>query len=103
MWSEGGWGGPDYCVSYAISDSPLGPFHRIGKILEQDDQVATSAGHHSVICGKNDDEWYIVYHRRPLGETARDYRVTCIDRLEFDEHDYIRPVKMTFEGVRLGH
>jgi hypothetical protein len=49
MWSEGGWGQPDYSVSYAISDSPLGPFHRIGKILEQDPNVATGAGHHSVI------------------------------------------------------
>lgn len=99
MWSEGGWGGPDYCVSYAISDSPLGPFRRIGKILQQDPEVATSAGHHSVVRGRKADDWYIVYHRRPLGETARDYRVTCIDRLEFDQQGYIRPVKMTFEGV----
>lgn len=35
MWSEGGWTGPDYCVAYAIADSPFGPFERIGKILEQ--------------------------------------------------------------------
>lgn len=100
MWSEGGWGGPDYCVSYAISDSPFGPFHRIGKILQQDPQVATSAGHHSVVRGAGPDEYYIVYHRRPKGETARDFRVTCIDRLEFDSEGMIRPVKMTFEGVK---
>ena len=25
MWSEGGWGGPNYSVAYAIGDSPLGP------------------------------------------------------------------------------
>lgn len=99
MWSEGGWGGPDYCVSYAISDSPLGPFRRIGKILQQDPAVATGAGHHSVIRGRKADEWYIVYHRRPKGETARDYRVTCIDRLQFDEDGYILPVKMTLRGV----
>ena len=30
MWSEGGWTGPDYCVAYAIADSPFGPFERIG-------------------------------------------------------------------------
>ena len=23
MWSEGDWTGPDYCVAYAIADSPL--------------------------------------------------------------------------------
>ena len=95
MWSEGGWGGPNYCVSYAISDSPLGPFRRIGKILEQDAQVATGAGHHSVIRGRGADEWFIVYHRRPLGETDANHRVTCIDRLYFDANGYILPVKMT--------
>lgn len=46
MWSEGGWGGPDYSVAYAIADSPLGPFDRVGKILQQDTDVATGAGHH---------------------------------------------------------
>ena len=62
MWSEGGWGGPDYSVAYAIADSPMGPFKRIGKILQQDPQVATGAGHHSVIQIPGKDEYYIVYH-----------------------------------------
>ncbi|MCR5269706.1 MAG: glycoside hydrolase family 43 protein [Prevotella sp.] len=99
MWSEGGWGGPHYSVAYAISDSPMGPFKRIGKILQQDPAVATGAGHHSVVKGAGADEWYIVYHRRPLGDTGRDHRVTCIDKLEFDDQGFIKPVKMTFEGV----
>lgn len=100
MWSEGGWGGPNYSVAYAISDSPFGPFKRVGKILQQDPDVATGAGHHSVIKGKGRDEYYIVYHRRPLGDTGRDHRVTCIDRLYFEKDGTIRPVKMTFEGVK---
>ncbi|NDV82910.1 arabinan endo-1,5-alpha-L-arabinosidase [Bacteroides sp. 51] len=99
MWSEGGWGSPDYCVAYAISDSPFGPFERIGKILEQDSTVATSAGHHSIIHIPNTEHYYIVYHRRPLGDDARDHRVTCIEKLTFDENGYINPVKITFEGV----
>lgn len=99
MWSEGGWGGPDYRAAYAISDSPLGPFERIGTILEQDLEVATGAGHHSVIHKPESDDWYIVYHRRPLVNEHRDHRVTCIDRMEFDENGFIKPVKMTFEGV----
>ena len=99
MWSEGGWGLPNYSVAYSISDSPFGPFKRVGKILEQDLSVATGAGHHSVIKGAGEDEWYIVYHRRPLGETAANSRATCIDRMYFDENGYIKPVKMTFEGV----
>lgn len=100
MWSEGAWGGPDYCVAYAIADSPFGPFKRIGKILEQDPSIATGAGHHSVIKGAGKDEWYIIYHRHPLTETAGNSRVTCIDRMYFDKDGYIKPVKMTFEGVK---
>lgn len=99
MWSEGGWDGPDYSVAYAIADSPTGPFKRIGKILQQDEQVATGAGHHSVIQIPEKDEYYIVYHRRPLGCTHSGERQVCIDKLEFDEQGYIKPVKITFEGV----
>lgn len=99
MWSEGGWGGPDYSVAYAIADSPFGPFKRIGKILQQDAAVATGAGHHSVMHDEKKDQWYIVYHRRPLGDTGRDHRVTCVDRMYFDEQGLIKPVKITHEGV----
>jgi beta-xylosidase len=99
MWSEGGWTGPDYRVAYAISDSPFGPFERIGTILQQDPQVATGAGHHSVVKAKGKDEYYIIYHRRPLGETDGNHRVTCVDRLTFRPDGTIEPVKITFEGV----
>ena len=99
MWSEGGWGGPDYSVAYAIGDAPTGPFERIGKILQQDPAVATGAGHHSVIILPERDEYYIVYHRRPLDRTSPHHRVTCIDRMTFDERGFIEPVKLTFEGV----
>jgi beta-xylosidase len=100
MWSEGGWTGPDYSVAYAIADSPIGPFKRVGKILQQDASVATGAGHHSVISIPGKDKYYIVYHRRPLGETDRNHRVTCIDQMNFDENGNILPVKITFHGVR---
>lgn len=99
MWSEGGWTGPDYSVAYAISDSPFGPFERAGKILEQDPAIGTGAGHHSVILRPETDEWYIVYHRRPPGETDRNARVVCIDRMEFDGNGKIKPVVITTAGV----
>lgn len=99
MWSEGGWTGPDYSVAYAIADSPNGPFKRIGKILQQDPKIATGAGHHSVIQIPGKDEWYIIYHRRPLTETDRNSRVTCIEKMEFDEQGLIKPVVITNEGV----
>ena len=98
MWSEGGWTGPDYSVAYAIGNSPLGPFQRVGKILQQDPAIATGAGHHSVL-HTPDGHWYIVYHRRPKGETAANHRVVCIDELRFDAQGLILPVKITREGV----
>lgn len=99
MWSEGGWTGPDYSVAYAIADSPFGPFKRVGKILQQNDKIATGAGHHSVIKHPAKDDYYIVYHRRPLGETDRNARVVCIDKMEFDEKGLIKPVIITTTGV----
>ncbi|MDR6561800.1 MULTISPECIES: glycoside hydrolase family 43 protein [unclassified Arcicella] len=99
MWSEGGWTGPDYCVAYAIADSPFGPFKRIGKILQQDPKIARGAGHHSVIKNPKTDDWYIVYHRRPLTETDGNARVTCIDKMFFDKNGLIKPVIITNEGV----
>jgi beta-xylosidase len=100
MWSEGGWTGPDYSVAYAVSDSLTGPFKRIGKILQQDSTVATGAGHHSVINIPGTNTWYIVYHRRPLGETDGNHRVTCIDDMVFYDNGLIKPVKITKEGVK---
>ena len=99
MWSEGGWTGPDYSVAYAIADNPLGPFKRIGKILQQDPKIARGAGHHSVIKIPGQDKWYIVYHRRPLTETDGNSRETCIDNMYFDEQGFIKPVIITKEGV----
>jgi beta-xylosidase len=99
MWSEGGWGGPDYKVAYAMADSPLGPFKRIGVVLQQDPAVATGAGHHSVIKVPGKDQWYIVYHRRPLGETDANHRVTCIDEMFFDKDGHILPVKITPSAI----
>lgn len=100
MWSEGGWTGPDYSVAYAVADSPLGPFKREGKILQQDPTVATGAGHHSIIHEARKNKWYIVYHRRPLGEKDGNSRVTCIDELHFDKDGKIQPVTITFKGVQ---
>lgn len=100
MWSEGGWGGPDYKVAYAIADSPFGPFIREATVLQQDPKVATGAGHNSVIHNTKTNKYYIVYHRRPLSETAANNRATCIDEMKFDKDGKILPVKITNEGVK---
>ncbi|KAF2681941.1 carbohydrate-binding module family 66 protein [Lentithecium fluviatile CBS 122367] len=94
MWSEGGWTGPDYSVSYAMADSPLGPFPRKSKVLQQDNAVAKGSGHHGVIHVPDTDIYYIVYHRRALSETLANHRVLAYDRMYFTEDGTIAPVRM---------
>lgn len=99
MWSEGGWTNGTYKVAYARSKNIYGPFERERTILEADTTIATGAGHHSVMNIPGTDDWYIVYHRRPIPNIDRDHRVTCIDKLYFNVDGSIQKVKMTFEGV----
>ncbi len=99
MWSEGGWGNASYQVAYATADTLNGPFERIGTAIEKNPAIATGAGHHSVLNVPGTDDWYMVYHRRPAGETAANHRVTCIDRMEFNADGTITPVTMTAQGV----
>lgn len=100
MWSEGGWTNGSYKVAYAMADKVDGPYNRIGTILESDTTVATGAGHNSAFNVPNTDEWYMIYHRRPIPNEDRDHRVTCIDIMEFNADGTIKPIKMTFEGVK---
>ena len=100
MWSEGNWTDGTYKVAYAVGDNVLGPFERKSTILQADESIATGAGHHSVIHIPHTDEWYIVYHRRPIPNLDRDHRVVCIDRMYFDDAGNIKNIKMTFEGVK---
>jgi beta-xylosidase len=98
MWSEGSWESATYGVAYAKSTSPTGPFVRVGKILQTDPAVANGPGHHSVLQIPGTDEWYIVYHRHPLGTTGANQRVLAIDRMNFVADGNIIPVKMTANG-----
>ncbi|RAH57434.1 xylanase D [Aspergillus piperis CBS 112811] len=99
MFSVGGWGDNSYGVSYVTADSPTGPFSSTPKkILQGNDAVGTSTGHNSVFTPDGQD-YYIVYHRRYVNDTARDHRVVCIDRMYFDEDGEILPVNITVDGV----
>lgn len=99
MWSEGNWTDSSYRAAYAIADSPFGPFKREATILSIDEKIATGAGHHSVVKARGGDNWFIVYHRRPIPNESSHHRVVCIDKMQFTPDGKIKPVKMTFEGV----
>lgn len=94
MWSEGGYGTPDYRVAYAKSGSITGPFDRIGLILSKDGIVADGPGHHSIF-SDGDGQYYIVYHRRIIGDDVADNRVLAVDKFFFNEDGSIKPVVMT--------
>ena len=99
MWSEGNWTDGSYQVSYGRARSLTGPFPKMGTVLQSDPDIATGAGHHSVLHLPDTDDWYIVYHRRPIPNEDRDHRVTCIDRMQFGEEGGIMPIMMTTDGV----
>lgn len=100
MWSEGGWGDASYLAAYGVANNPFGPFETAGKILENNPEIALSAGHHSVLQLPNtEDEWVICYHRRPLEESDANHRVVCLDKLEFRADGTIAPVVLTHSGV----
>ncbi|WP_433061249.1 family 43 glycosylhydrolase [Dactylosporangium sp. CS-033363] len=94
MWSEGGWTGPDYSVSYAMSTSPTGPFTKLDRVLAQDAAVAKGSGHNSVVNVPGTDTWYIFYHRRPLSETDGNHRALAYDRMNFNADGTIQRVTM---------
>jgi beta-xylosidase len=99
MWSEGNWTDGTYQVAYGRSPNLTGPFLKEGNILGNNPDVATGAGHHSVLNIPGTDDWYICYHRRPIPNEGRDHRVVCLERMYFREDGSIAPVTLTFEGV----
>lgn len=99
MWSEGGWGDSTYGVAYGRADNPWGPFPREGVVLQSNPAVGNGAGHHSLLNVPGTDEWYIVYHRRPIDQTHANHRVVCIDHLRFSDTGEILPVRLTAGGV----
>jgi beta-xylosidase len=99
-WSEGDWGNDTYLAAYGVSDNPYGPFEYGGKILENHPEVASGAGHHSILkLPGTEDEWVICYHRRELDARHFQHRVTCLDRMTFRDDGSIAPVTLTREGV----
>ncbi len=101
-WSQDDTRSPNYCVRYAVSDSPTTiPDPATSQVILRKDpeQGIYGTGHHSVLNIPGTDIWYIVYHRflRPegisMGREAGYNREVCIDRLYFDSEGNILPVE----------
>lgn len=87
MYSANFFGGENYAVGYAVSDSPLGPFVKSGdnpvleKNVEQGGTV-TGVGHNSITWSRDGRQLYCVYHGR-TDKTGSD-RVVFIDRMQIE-------------------
>jgi len=105
MYSDGIYFNDTYCVKYAVSDKPEGPFvyGKNNPILETHFPTRTyGPGHHSTI--KIGEKYYIVYHKMEyprMFEGRSGSRQTCIDELRFDDDGNILKVIPTKTGVEL--
>lgn len=104
LWSKNDTRSPDYEVRYVVSDSPVKPIDASkSKVIlsKKPEKGIYATGHNSVLHIPNTDQWYIVYHRfqRPnaikLGIDAGYNREVCIDKMEFDQNEMIKPVVPT--------
>lgn len=90
----------NYCVYYAVGDSPLGPFRETKPtpILVTDHaRHIVSPGHHAVFT--REGKPYILYHRHRVpfvNDTA--YRQLCVDPLVFTPNGEITDVVPTHRG-----
>ncbi|MDZ7723282.1 MAG: family 43 glycosylhydrolase [candidate division KSB1 bacterium] len=101
MYSGGKCGDVTYRIHYAKSRNIEGPYinapdNPILKWMPEKDVFGP--GHHSVL--QLDDEYFICYHRQDkwAAPTCSERQV-CVDKLEFDEQGWIKPVIPTHRGV----
>lgn len=83
FYSGGAWEQPNYGVSYALAESPLGPFREPASngptLLASVPGAVIGPGHNSIVRGPDGAD-YIVYHAWDPAKTARRM---CIDRLRW--------------------
>ncbi|WP_137843056.1 family 43 glycosylhydrolase [Microbacterium sp. 2FI] len=93
-------GSENYRVGYATATSMNGPWTYRGVILEKDLSLGIKGpGHSSIINVPGTDDWYIAYHRFAIPDGNGTNRETTIDRLEFGDDGFIKPVIPTLESV----
>lgn len=81
-------------LHYAISDSPTGPFKRMGYIV--DNSVDYPGGNnHGSVCNIN-GQWYVFYHKMTNGTIMS--RRACAERIEILPDGTIPTVEMTSLG-----
>lgn len=88
LYSGGCWQTPDYGVSFAVAEHPLGPYSdewsaQGPAVLRGIPGQVLGPGHNSVITGPDGRTQFVVYHAWDAAQTARRL---CIDPLIWTEH-----------------
>ena len=84
------------CLSYAMSDKPLGPYKKGGVIIDNmycDPQTWNNHGSIEEFKG----QWYIFYHRS--SQNSFTSRRMCVEKIYFNEDGTINEVEMTSMGA----
>lgn len=84
------------CLSYAVSEKPLGPYKKQGVIIDNMGCDSDTWNNHGSIEEYN-GRWYVFYHRSSQYSIYN--RRLCIEPIEFDENGRIAEVSMTSAGV----
>ena len=88
--------GKPTCLSYAISDTPLGPYKKQGTIIDNIYcDPDTLNNHGSIECFNG--QWYVFYHRACNG--TKFWRRVCAEPIFFDADGHIAEVEMTSNGA----
>ena len=88
--------GKPTCLSYAMSDKPLGPYTKKGVIIDNincDPNVWNNHGSIEEFKG----QWYVFYHRS--SQNGRYSRRACAEKIYFNEDGTIDEVEMTSQGA----
>ena len=87
MFSANYYAAASYCVGYATSSSPTGPFTKPknNPILQGDGKLTSGTGHNNYFLSPDGTEMYTVYHSHTDVNNPSGNRTPCIDRMVFAE------------------
>lgn len=83
------------CLSYAVSDRPLGPYRKGGTVIDNIFCDPGTWNDHGSLAEFN-GSWYIFYHRS--SQNSQFNRRMCVEPVSFDREGKISEVPMTTQG-----
>ena len=86
------------CLSYAISDTPLGKYKKMGVIIDNINCDPSSWNNHGSLC-EFKGKWYVFYHRSSHNGFFN--RRVCVEPITINEDGTIKEVEMTTQGFQM--